>query len=122
MNAHLEQGNGADIIKKCAAVFGWEILAKKGGKPVVVYECDLKTMPGFVKQGAPKKSDATFTMTDADFEAVCTGKLNPQTAFMTGKMRIKGNMAAASRFTPDLFPAPTAEAIAEFKKLTGAKL
>lgn len=32
---------------------------------------------------------------------------------MTGKMKIKGNMAKATKFTPDLFPAPTAE---NFKK------
>ena len=30
-----------------------------------------------VKAGAPEKADATFTMTDDDFEAVCLGKLNP---------------------------------------------
>jgi len=34
---------------------------------------------------------------------------------MTGKMKIKGNLAKATKFTPDLFPAPTPESIAEFK-------
>lgn len=28
---------------------------------------------------------------------------------MSGKMKIKGNMAKATKFTPDLFPAPTPE-------------
>lgn len=32
------------------------------------------------------------------------GKLNPQVAFMQGKMKIKGNMAKAMKFTPDLIP------------------
>jgi len=40
-------------------------------------------------------------------------------AFMQGKMKIKGNMAAATRFTPELFPPPTAENIAKYR---GAKL
>jgi len=120
MNKHLEDGNGADIIKKCGAVYGWEITMKKGQKPVAVFDCDLKTMPGYVKKGAPKNPDATFTMTDADFEAVCQGKLNPQTAFMTGKMKIKGNMAKAGKFTPDLFPPPTEENLAKF--MNAAKL
>ena len=33
--------------------------------------------------------------------------------FMQGKMKIKGNMAAATRFTPDLFPPPTEENLAK---------
>jgi len=33
---------------------------------------------------------------------------------MQGKMKIKGNMAAASKFTPDLFPPPTEENIAKY--------
>lgn len=53
-------------------------------------------------------------MTDDDFNSVCMGKLNPQIAFMQGKMKIKGNMAAASKFTPDLFPPPTDENKAKY--------
>jgi len=58
-------------------------------------------------------------MTDADFNSLCNGKLNPQVAFMQGKMKIKGNMSAASKFTPELFPPPTPENMAKFR---GAKL
>ena len=115
MDAHLAAGNGEPIIKKVGATFAWEITLKKGGKPVAVWDCDLKNMPGHVKKGKPSKVDATFTMTDDDFVGICTGKLNPQTAFMTGKMKIKGNLAKATKFTPDLFPPSTPEAIANFK-------
>ena len=34
---------------------------------------------------------------------------------MTGKMKIKGHMAKATKFTPDLFPAPTPENMAKYK-------
>ena len=44
------------------------------------------------------------------------GKLNPQMAFIQGKMKIKGSMSLASKFTPDLFPKPTTE---NFKKYGG---
>jgi len=33
---------------------------------------------------------------------------------MQGKMKIKGNMTKASKFTPDLFPPPTPENLAKF--------
>ena len=69
------------------------------------------------KEGAPAKADATFTMTDDDFEKVCLGKLNPQIAFMQGKMKINGHMGKASKFTPDLFPPPTEENMAKYAKL-----
>ena len=38
------------------------------------------------------------------FVQLALGKLNPQTAFMKGKMKIKGNMKAALKFKPDMIP------------------
>ena len=119
MATYLAQGNGKDLIPKVSATYGFEILKTKGGKVEVVYEIDLKHGQGEVKKGKPESPDATFTMTDDDFEAVCMGKLQPQVAFMQGKMKIKGNMAKASKFTPELFPPPTPENMA---KWTSAKL
>jgi 3-hydroxyacyl-CoA dehydrogenase/3a,7a,12a-trihydroxy-5b-cholest-24-enoyl-CoA hydratase len=34
---------------------------------------------------------------------------------MQGKMKIKGNMGAAMKFTPELFPAPTPENFAKYQ-------
>jgi hypothetical protein len=33
---------------------------------------------------------------------------------MQGKMKIKGNMAKATKFTPDLFPPPNDENLAKY--------
>ena len=115
MYTYLAEGNGKDIVPKVAAVFAFEITRAKGGKVEVVYEIDLKNGNGTVKKGKPENADATFTMTDGDFEQVCLGKLNPQMAFMQGKMKIKGNMAKATKFTPELFPPPTPENMQKWK-------
>jgi putative sterol carrier protein len=115
MADYLSDGHGKGLIAKVDAVFGFAITPKKGAKPALIYEIDLKNGQGACKEGKPANADATFTMTDDDFEAVCLGKLNPQIAFMQGKMKISGHMGKASKFTPDLFPPPTPENIAKFK-------
>lgn len=114
MSVYLQRGEGKSQVAKVKAVFAFEITKKKGQKPTLVYAIDLKNGQGNVTEGKPDSADATFTMTDDDFNNVCMGKLNPQIAFMQGKMKIKGNMAAASRFTPDLFPPPTEENKAKY--------
>ena len=43
-------------------------------------------------------------MTDDDLVNIAKRTANPQMIFMQGKMKIKGNMAAAMKFTPDLIP------------------
>jgi 3-hydroxyacyl-CoA dehydrogenase/3a,7a,12a-trihydroxy-5b-cholest-24-enoyl-CoA hydratase len=115
MFTYLAEGNGKAIIQKVASIYAFEITKTKGGKVEAVYEIDLKNGQGTVKKGKPAAADATFTMTDADFEQVCLGKLNPQMAFMQGKMKIKGNMAKATKFTPELFPPPTPENMSKWK-------
>lgn len=77
MATYLNQGLGKPLIPKVSAIFGFEIQGKKGGPIDLVYEIDLKNGQGNTKKGKPEKPDATFTMTDEDFEAVCMGKLNP---------------------------------------------
>lgn len=115
MKSYLDQGLGKALIPQVDSIFTFEITKTKGGKVESVYAIDLKTGQGNVQKGKADKPDATFTMTEEDFNGVCMGTLNPQMAFMQGKMKIKGNMAKATKFTPQLFPPPTPENIAKFK-------
>lgn len=99
----LLEKSGADIVKKVGYVYHFEIAPEKG-KPPVVWTLDLKNGNGSLAKGKNGKADATFALTDQDAVDLFDKKLNPQTAFMQGKMKIKGNMGAAQKFTPDTFP------------------
>lgn len=50
-------------------------------------------------------------MAEEHFVPVCLGGLNPQMAFLQGKMKIKGSMAKAAKFTPSLFPPISKESV-----------
>ena len=115
MGEYLAQGLGKDLIEKVESTFQFDIISKKGGPVEGSWEIDLKNGQGHCKKGASASPDATFTMSDSDFDKVCMGTLNPQMAFMQGKMKIKGNLGKATKFTPDLFPPPTPENVAKYR-------
>ena len=98
----LKEG-GAEVVKKVGYVYHFEISPAKG-KPATVWTLDLKNGNGALSKGKNGKADATFAMVDDDAVAIFNRTLNPQTAFMQGKMKIKGNLGAAQKFTPDTFP------------------
>lgn len=82
MAAFMARGEAAKIVKQVEAVYNFDISAKKGGPVVKKFVIDLKNGQGSVYEGTSATADATFTMVDEDFEQVCLGTLNPQTAFM----------------------------------------
>ena len=116
MQSYLEAGEGKDLPSKVGATFQFDIRAAKRGPIVGSWEIDLKSDTPACRAGKADKADAIFTMIDDDFYKVCLGKLNPQMAFMQGKMKIKGNLGKATKFTPELFPPPTEENIAKYLK------
>lgn len=60
---------------------------------------DLKE--GKVYEGAPKdKPNTTLTISDDDFVLLATNKLNPQVAFMKGKLKVTGNVMLAQKLGP----------------------
>jgi putative sterol carrier protein len=42
-------------------------------------------------------ADVTITTTEEDFQKIASGELNPTSAYMTGKLKIKGDMGAAMK-------------------------
>ena len=49
-----------------------------------------------VTEGAGE-ADCTFTSTEETFEKITSGEQNATTAYMTGKLKIKGDMGAAMK-------------------------
>ncbi|MBI4237973.1 MAG: SCP2 sterol-binding domain-containing protein [Deltaproteobacteria bacterium] len=56
---------------------------------------DLTTSEGKVQGGSVATPKVTLLMTATDFEAMINGQLNAQQAFLTGKLKVKGDMGAA---------------------------
>jgi len=111
---YLGNEEGSALIQKIDSIYQFDLIEQKGGEVVRSWTIDLKNGKGSCKEGTSKDADAVFTMTDEDFVDVTLGKLNPQMAFVQGKMKIKGNMGKATKFTPELFPKPTPENIAKY--------
>jgi putative sterol carrier protein len=52
-----------------------------------------------VSEGAPAATpSATVSMTAEDFQAMSSGSLNPMMAFMTGKVKVDGDLNSVMKF------------------------
>nr|XP_054756416.1 peroxisomal multifunctional enzyme type 2-like [Lytechinus pictus] len=88
-----------DLVKKVNGVIQFNITSN--GKVAAVWTFDLKGT-GAVYQGEPKsgKANATVTVSDDDFVALASGALQPQTAFLSGKIKIKGQIMLLQKLLP----------------------
>ncbi|XP_076353193.1 hydroxysteroid dehydrogenase like 2 [Tachypleus tridentatus] len=81
-----------DIVKSTGGVFVFDIT----GDPKETWYIDLKNGSGSVGKGDPPvNGDVTFTVDPESFTQMFTGSLKPTAAFMSGKLKIKGNMGLA---------------------------
>jgi len=86
------------VVSKVQAIFVYQL---KRGKDTATWTIDLKNGAGRIYSGEPpnpKDADATFTLDDDDFVAMIEQKANPQNLFMSGKLKLKGNLAKAMNF------------------------
>ncbi|CAH0551643.1 unnamed protein product [Brassicogethes aeneus] len=83
--------------KSVGGVFLYNIT--KDGKQAKQWTMDLKNAK--VYNGKPEgKPNTTLTISDEDFMLLSEGKLNPQTAFMKGKLKVTGNVMLAQKLAP----------------------
>ncbi|XP_019801973.3 hydroxysteroid dehydrogenase-like protein 2 isoform X5 [Tursiops truncatus] len=81
-----------DIVKATQAIYQFELSGEDGG----TWFLDLKSKGGNVGHGEPSdRADVVMSMSTDDFVKMFSGKLKPTIAFMSGRLKIKGNMALA---------------------------
>lgn len=83
-----------DLVNQVGGVFVFDVK----GEPSKWY-VDLKNGKGSVGKGDPPsgKADVTFCLERDTFVKMFTGKLNPTSAFMSGKLALKGDLPMAMK-------------------------
>lgn len=80
-----------DQVKKVGGVFVFNVNGSN-------FFIDLKNGKGQVGVGtSPQPADITILVSDDDFEALASGKMKGQAAFLKGLVKIKGNMMLAMK-------------------------
>jgi len=88
----IAKGIAADpsLVSKVGGVFHFKVSGKS-------WTVDLKNGKGSVKSDAPATSDCTVTVSEEDFINMMLGTTSGQTLFMSGKVKIQGNMGLAMK-------------------------
>jgi putative sterol carrier protein len=82
-----------DVVAKINAVYQFSISGPDGG----TWTVDCTAPGGKVSSGPSPAARCTVTATDKDLLSIVNGKLNPQMAFMSGKLRIAGDIGLAMK-------------------------
>jgi len=84
----------ASAIKSANGVFVFTLKNRAGATES--WNIDLKET-GAVAKGVPAKSDVTLSLADEDFQKLVDGKAQAQRLFMTGKLKVKGDVMKATK-------------------------
>jgi putative sterol carrier protein len=82
-----------DSVTKVNAIYQFNITGDEGG----TWWVDTTKSGGEVGEGDNGGAKCVITMASSDFVDMVSGKLNGQMAFMTGKLKIKGDMSLAMK-------------------------
>jgi putative sterol carrier protein len=82
-----------DVVAKIGAVYQFNISGPDGG----TWSVDCTQPGGTVQPGSAPNAKCTVAAVDLDFLAIVNGKLNAQMAFMSGKLKIQGDMGLAMK-------------------------
>ena len=82
-----------DAVQKINAVYQFNISGPDGGS----WSVDCTQPGGKISAGTAAAAKCTVAAVDTDFLAIVNGKMNPQMAFMSGKLKIQGDMGLAMK-------------------------
>ncbi|KAA8915630.1 hypothetical protein TRICI_002211 [Trichomonascus ciferrii] len=88
-----DEGLKKKAVKQSDAVIVFQLKNKQG--ETKSWWLDLKK-EGAVGEGTVEKPDITLSMSDDHFGQLVEGKANAQKLFMTGKLKVKGNVMKAA--------------------------
>lgn len=80
-----------DYAEGVNAVFQFDLSGDESG----IYQVGLSESTNFIAEGEEEEADCVLQMSSDDFVKMANGNLNGTQAFMTGKLKIKGNMGLA---------------------------
>ena len=82
-----------DVVAKINAIYQFNIGGPGGG----TWSVDCTQPGGKVQAGAAASAKCTVAATEQHFLDIVNGRLNPQMAFMSGKLKIQGDMGLAMK-------------------------
>ncbi|KAK2035874.1 SCP-2 sterol transfer family protein [Colletotrichum somersetense] len=88
-----------DAVKQGNAIFAFTL--KNSSGETDSWHIDLKNK-GEVAKGLGDKPTVTLSLSDSDFGNLVQGKANAQKLFMSGKLKIKGDVMKATKMEPIL--------------------
>ena len=86
-----------ELVPVIKTIYQWNILQK--GQVSSVWTLDLKNGEGSIHRGPPKtgKADCILSIEDENAVKIFEGKENAMKSFMSGKLKISGNIMAAQK-------------------------
>lgn len=91
--AHLPENVDSSKLEGVNAKVVFDLSGDNGG----AWTLSIDDGNASVAEGAAADAQATIKMSDSDYVAMTNGELNPMMAFMSGKIKVEGDMSTVMK-------------------------